>query len=125
MRIAAAEIREPRRQRKIDLRMQVIELNLHLPESGTNVSSYLLPKIADAQRAASKDAEKQADQKDHDDHGNHTLGASAAPRFVRFLPPSDRSLQEPLPAQRPGRRPKNGIATAFEYDSPVRSPQKQ
>ena len=33
MRIAAAEIREPRRQRKIDLRIQVIELNLHLPES--------------------------------------------------------------------------------------------
>jgi hypothetical protein len=63
LRIAAAEIREPRRQRKIDLRMQVIELHLHLPESGTNVSSYLLPKIADAKRAASKDAEKQADQK--------------------------------------------------------------
>ncbi len=115
MRIASAEIREPRRQRKIDLRTQIIELHLHPPESGTNVSSYLLPKIADAKRSACKDSEKQADQKDHYDHGNHSLGTSAAPCLVRFLPRSDRSLQEPLPAQRPGQLPKNAIVTAFEY----------
>jgi hypothetical protein len=125
LRIAFAEIREPRRQRKIDLRIQVIELHLHPPEAGTDVSSYLLPEIADAKRSTSEDAEKQADQKDHYDHGNHSLGTSAAPCLVRFLSSSDRSLQEPLPAQRPGRRSKNGMATAFEYDPPDRSPQKQ
>jgi hypothetical protein len=105
--------------------MQVIELQLHPSESGTDVSSYLLSEIADAKRSASKDAEKQADQKDQYDHVNHSLGMSAAPGLVRFLLPSDRSLQELLAAQRAGRRSKNGIATAFEYDSSDRSPQKQ
>jgi hypothetical protein len=46
LRIASAEIGEPGGERKIDLRVQVIELPLHSPEPGTDVSRYLLPEIA-------------------------------------------------------------------------------
>jgi hypothetical protein len=86
LRISSAQIREPRRQRKVDLRIQVIKLHLNPSESGADVSSYLLPKIADAKRAASQHADKQADQKDHHDHGDHPLGWGTASVLLDAIP---------------------------------------
>ena len=57
LKMPPAQIRNPCHQREVELGIQVVELHLHPSEAGTDVSSYLLPKIANAERPAPKDAD--------------------------------------------------------------------
>lgn len=68
MREPFAQLRVSRHYREIDRRLQVVELELHPPESRTDVGRKLAAKVADAEHATYQHAQKSTHKEDQYQH---------------------------------------------------------
>src|SRR5215467_4012965 len=78
----SAQFRKPCCHRQVDLRLEVVKLHLHPPESRPNVPCDLLAKVADADCAACQYPNERCHEQDHLHHPLWCRASSASMRYA-------------------------------------------